>query len=112
MCQLIYIGLANFEMAVLKDDSMEVHYTGSYQMHPNRSSCLGSSANGLMVGHIHEDSCLAFCKTRFPYGLPELHERICIGLPELHRRYRIDPPKWFIQFCIVPPQVSHSIWSL
>ena len=48
-CQLIYIGLPNFEMTVLKDDSMEVHDIGSYRMHPDRSSCLGSSANGLMV---------------------------------------------------------------
>jgi hypothetical protein len=49
LCQHIYIGLPNFEMAVLKDDSMEVHYIGSYQMHPDRSYCLGSSANGLIV---------------------------------------------------------------
>ena len=49
-------------MSVPKDDSMEVHYIGSYRMHPDRSSYLGSSANGLMVWQIHEDSCLAFCK--------------------------------------------------
>ena len=42
--------------------------TGSYQMLPDRSSCLGSSVNGLMVWQIHEDSCLAFCKTRTPYS--------------------------------------------
>ena len=33
-------------------------------MHPDRSSCLGSSANGLMVWQIHENSCLAFCKNK------------------------------------------------
>ena len=44
--RLVYIRMPNFEMAVLKDDSMEVHYIGSYRMHPDRSSCLGSSANG------------------------------------------------------------------
>ena len=49
LSKLIYIRLPNFEMAVLKDDSMEVHYIGSYRMHPDRSSCLGSSANGLIV---------------------------------------------------------------
>ena len=47
--QLIYMRFQNFEMAVLKDDSMEMQYIGSYRMHPDRSSCLGSSANGLMV---------------------------------------------------------------
>ena len=46
---LVYIILSNFEVLVLKDDSMEVDYIGSYQMHPDRSSCLGLSANGLMV---------------------------------------------------------------
>ena len=55
-------------MALLKDDSMEVHYIDSYRMHPDRSSCLGLSANGLVVWQIHEDSCVAFCKTRIPYG--------------------------------------------
>ena len=47
---------------------MEVHHIGSYWMHPDRSSCLGSPANGLMVWQIHEGSCLAFSKTRIPYG--------------------------------------------
>ena len=55
-------------MKVLKDESMEVHYIGSYQMHPERSFCLGLSAKGLMVWQIHEYSCLALCKTRIPYG--------------------------------------------
>ena len=32
-------------MSVMKDDSMEVHYISSYRRHPDRSSCLGSSAN-------------------------------------------------------------------
>ena len=68
LCQLIYIWLPNFEMAVLKDDSIEVPYIGSYRMPPDRSSCLGLSANGLIVWQIHQDSCLAFCKTRNPYG--------------------------------------------
>ena len=48
LCQPIYIGLPNFEIAVLKDDIMEVHYIGSYRMHPGRSSCLGWSVNGLI----------------------------------------------------------------
>ena len=30
ICQLIYIGLPNFDIVVLKDDSMEVHYIGPY----------------------------------------------------------------------------------
>ena len=92
---------------------MEVHYIGSYQMHPVRSSCLGLSAKGLMVRQIHEDFCLAFSKQEFRMappklhgrvhiGLPELHGRIRIGLPELHRRFHIDPTKWVIQFLIVP----------
>ena len=55
-------------MAVLKDDSMKVHYIGSYWIHPDSCSFLGSSVNGLMVWQIYEDSCLGFCETRIPYG--------------------------------------------
>ena len=40
-----------------------------YQTHPDKSSCLGSSANGLMVWQIHKDSCLAFSKTRILYSV-------------------------------------------
>ena len=87
-------------MAALKDESMEVHYIGSYRMHPGRSSCLGSSAIGLMVWQIHIDSFLAFEKHKFRMAPPNLHGRARIGLPELHGRIRIDPPKWFIRFGI------------
>ena len=68
LCQVAYISLPNFEMAVLKDGSMEVHYIGSHRMHPDRSSFLGWSANDLMVWYIHEDSCIAFCKPKILYG--------------------------------------------
>ena len=60
---------------------MEVHYIGSYRMHPD------SMAPPKLHGRVR-------------IGLPELHGRIRIDLPELHRRFRIDPP-----------QVFHSIWS-
>jgi hypothetical protein len=45
---LIRLQLAKWRVLVLKDDSMVQHHMGPNQMHPDRSSCLGLSANGWM----------------------------------------------------------------
>ena len=47
LCQLIYIGLPYFEMAVLKDDGMEVHYIGtegSVWSDLNLDFCIGTQS--------------------------------------------------------------------
>ena len=107
-------------MAVLKDDSMEVHYIGSYRMHPDRSSCLGSSANGLIVWQIHQDSCLAFCIFHMAppklhggvrIGLPELHGRIRMVWPKLHGRFRMVWPKLHGRFLMVWPKFGILYWD-
>ena len=43
---LVYIGMTKWLALVLKDDSMVWHHMGPSRMHPDRSSCLGLSANG------------------------------------------------------------------
>ena len=45
---LIHIGMTNWLVLVLKGDSMVRHHMGPNRMHPDRSSCLGLSANGWM----------------------------------------------------------------
>ena len=42
----IHIGMTKWLALVLKDDSMERHHMGPNRVHPDRSSCLGLSANG------------------------------------------------------------------
>ena len=44
----IYIGMAKWHILVLKGESMDRHPMGPNRMHPDRSSCLGLSANGWM----------------------------------------------------------------
>ena len=44
----IHIGMANWFVLVLKGDIMVRHHMGPNRMHPDRSSCLGLSANGWM----------------------------------------------------------------
>ena len=93
---------------------MEVHYIGSYRMHPDRSSCLGLSANGLIVWQIHQDSCLEhFAKQEFRMAPPKLHGRVRIGLPELHGRIRMVWPKLHGRFRMVWPKLHgrfHMVW--
>ena len=99
-----------YRIAKFWDGSSEGWQYGSalHRLLPNVSwqeLCLGSSANGLIVWQIHQDSCLAFCKTRIPLAPPKLHGRVRIGLPELHGRICMVWPKLYGQFHMVWPKL-------
>ena len=114
----------NLMIIVMIGNNMVGHHIGLHRMHPDRSSCLNSSAYGSMqwADRLVEILATHYARQefrrvppkmhgRFRIGLHKMYERFHIGLPKMHGRFRIGPPKWYIQFRMVPTQVSHSILS-